>query len=745
MSDPENWACQACGNLGLTDGFDGFFYCLRCNARADDFIETGVADEDFIDKGGDTGGALYLPSYSRRRNTAAIKAEPISQSDPTANSQYLQLFSNSLALDHNNEKTPLRHVKKEELHYDDDVLGPTGPQDFGSSLKVMPSYEDYKMIRIRYVIGLQLMVQFQCEALVREFNVSPLICGLAGTIWMRFLTRTGVFDDDWADQTIRNSEEDYLKKNKTSEEDRPENLTCRTIRAKDFDEPHNNYNQRSVIIWYRSLRKRIPLSCTLAVSFLACHIAREAILPTDIVKWSLEGKVPYLAAFVEIEKRIGPASANCPISPSIMFRPSQALPFQKLESLAATIAQSLGLDLPPVNFYAIASRYLQKFCLPIEKILPHVCRIYEWSMPPDLWLSTNELRLPTRVCVMSILIVAIRIIYNIHGFGEWEKSLSSNGDSPSTSNQGGQLDPVRDFDMDDDAGKACGSPCHDADDLGTNSSRHSSQVQKSELNAAELLHKLEARYNEIADTYEYSKDLPTYLQYCKDVVFAGLEPAFEDHEEKRLIEEFWDFYEKESEPSEDFEERRRSAFNQKRSRDEGLVSHMPRDNKKIKDEEFVSGSSPDGTYHVDESKQGFDGDQNSEPNDQISAETRKNEAIRCMKLDMEENRFYYIPPRVNIKRFDYLHYVRKKDEGAFTYVAHADYYILLRACARAAQVDIRIMHIGVLSLERRLTWLENRTNHCLHLTPPNVSCQFCSNVAPEHTADDPIGLQNLNI
>jgi hypothetical protein len=172
---------------------------------------------------------------------------------------------------------------------------------------------------------------------------------------------------------------------------------------------------------------------------------------------------------------------------------------------------------------------------------------------------------------------------------------------------------------------------------------------------------------------------------------------------------------------------------------------MPRDNKKIKDEEFVSGSSPDGTYHVDESKQGFDGDQNSEPNDQISAETRKNEAIRCMKLDMEENRFYYIPPRVNIKRFDYLHYVRKKDEGAFTYVAHADYYILLRACARAAQVDIRIMHIGVLSLERRLTWLENRTNHCLHLTPPNVSCQFCSNVAPEHTADDPIGLQNLNI
>lgn len=44
---------------------------------------------------------------------------------------------------------------------------------------------------------------------------------------------------------------------------------------------------------------------------------------------------------------------------------------------------------------------------------------------------------------------------------------------------------------------------------------------------------------------EYCKDLPTYLQYCKDVVFAGLEPSFENHEEEKLIEEFWDFYQNE--------------------------------------------------------------------------------------------------------------------------------------------------------------------------------------------------------
>lgn len=40
---------------------------------------------------------------------------------------------------------------------------------------------------------------------------------------------------------------------------------------------------------------------------------------------------------------------------------------------------------------------------------------------------------------------------------------------------------------------------------------------------------------------EYSKDLPTYLQYCKDVVFAGVEPLYKD---PTFIEELWDFYEK---------------------------------------------------------------------------------------------------------------------------------------------------------------------------------------------------------
>ncbi|XP_058766833.1 TATA box-binding protein-associated factor RNA polymerase I subunit B [Vicia villosa] len=117
------------------------------------------------------------------------------------------------------------------------------------------------------------MVELQCEALVKEFKVTPLICGLVGPIWLRFIAKTGVFDEDWANKVLDDSE--------TQKEGEPEDYnTCGKYRS----EPHNMYGQRAVFIWFRSLKNRIPLVSTIVVSYLACHIAREAIMPSDIIK-----------------------------------------------------------------------------------------------------------------------------------------------------------------------------------------------------------------------------------------------------------------------------------------------------------------------------------------------------------------------------------------------------------------------------------------------------------------------------
>jgi len=191
---------------------------------------------------------------------------------------------------------------------------------------------------------------------------------------------------------------------------------------------------------------------------------------------------------------------------------------------------------------------------------------------------------------------------------------------------------------------------------------------------------------------------------------------------------------------------------QKRSRDD--VTRLADKTKKRRDNNPNSSPSTDlETSHANDCSQqstSLDGCSSS-GNDpplvcQKSPDTKKDDAIMRMKSNMEENRFYYIPPRVIVKRLDYLHYVRKKDDGAYTYAAHADYYILLRSCARVAQVDMRVMHAGVLSFEKRLGWLEKRIDHCLNLGPPSSdSCEFCREDVSKDSMDDSIDISKLNL
>lgn len=676
-STAANQTCTVCGTVGLSDGGDGFFYCAECGAQAEDIMDMGLADEDFVaDKGigRDAQAALYSARHSRH---IPVKVEPLSQI-PMSQSFY-ETLSQAIA-------APVEPK---------DHLGPTEPSDFGWDLGNGLSLKDYyNNVRISYVYGLQLMINFQCEALVEKFNVNPSVCGISGSIWLRYLRSTRVFDDGWADEVQLESQSESQGYNKMY-----------TKKTGGKFEPRNNFNQRMVMLWYRALRKTIPLSSSLAITYLSCHIAREPVLPTDIQRWTLEGKLPYLAAFVEIEKTIK-STRECPLSASSMFRPSQAVPLQKLESLAANIAQIVGLTLPPVNFYAIASRYLRQLSLPVEKILPYACCIHDWSMPPGLWLSTCEWRLPTRVCVMSILIVAVRSIYKLNGFGKWEASLSDAVDSSCTDKLVGSLDSP----SDSEANTEAGFNSQDSDEIVNDRS----SIHKLEHEASHILRNLQKRCGDISEELEYSKDLETYLQHCKDVVFGGLMPSFEDFVEEKMIKRFWDFY-----------------FNNKKGSEAREGVHISTKQRgQMENDDFDNLASISRSYEEDneESMRSLDDIDNHAPSNSQGQEdsatsvvTKPSEesremCIRLMKLHMEENRFYYIPPRKHIKRLDYLHYVRKRDDGSLTYAAHADYYILLHACAREAQVDVRIMHQGVMSLEKRLAWIEQRVDGCLRET-----------------------------
>lgn len=176
-----SWICETCGNGELVDGNNGFFYCSLCNSQTQDFKDTGVADEDFYDETGDAQGGLYSARNTRRVNISAVKPEPLSQ-----------------PLDNN----PLSQTNMENDNAAADAMGPTEPEDFG--FDTVEGY--YSEVRLRYVKGVQRMIELQCEALVREFKVNPLICGLSGSIWLRLLAWTRVFQDDWGDRTFDDAE-----------------------------------------------------------------------------------------------------------------------------------------------------------------------------------------------------------------------------------------------------------------------------------------------------------------------------------------------------------------------------------------------------------------------------------------------------------------------------------------------------------------------------------------------------------
>jgi hypothetical protein len=480
---------------------------------------------------------------------------------------------------------------------------------------------------------------------------------------------SGVYHKDWANNAIRDSEH--------QSEDGEVKDAKRLKRHK--AEPRNIDGKRAVTIWFGILKKTMPLSSSLVISFLACHQAGAPVLPTDIVRWAREGKLPYLSCFLDIREQMGERSAACPVKVSIMARPFQVISAQMLEARASVIADTIGLPLPPVNFYGIASNYIKQLSIPEDKILDLARLIQNWSLPPELYLSTNEQKLPSRVCVMSILIVAIRMLYNINGLGVWERSLGfvnpSDGDSETNS---GTAEKATEFDT------------------------------------QELLKNLEAKYHEVAaETLESEKDLVSYLSLGKNEFFAGLEEDSPD-DTYRIVDNLWNGYPKD----EDIE------CLPKRGRD--WDDDVSLNQLSLYDSRFSDGNNPcSSSSRRNESVSiGLDLS-SSEHRESSSPEKLKEIAIKRLITDMGDDLFCYIPPRVKVKRLDYLQYVRKKEDGALIYAAHADYYILLRVCAKVAEIDVRNMHRGVLSFERRLAWIEKRIDQVLHLTRPLMTCKHC--------------------
>ncbi|KAJ4749278.1 TATA box-binding protein-associated factor RNA polymerase I subunit B [Rhynchospora pubera] len=579
--------CIDCGN-NVFELDIGFYYCAECGTRTESTIATDVdLDTVFGD------GALYSQRLHRQA--------PINQ----------------------------------EVHSGDDE-----PRDFGS--RPLPDIQTVaRAMRERYLMGLQVMLQNQCQVLMETYKVSPIICGMAGPIWLSYLATTGVLQEGWAIAVLANCKDLPAKgsKNKSS----TEKVTINKV--------------------YRTLRKSIPIYSTLAISFLSCHLAREPVLPTDIIDWAQEAKLPYLSFFIEMDRYIGTAPAACPLKNRTMFRPTRILGSWQLEDVAGKIAEKIGLHLPPVNFYAVARRWLEELSLPME-ILPRACRVYEWLLPTELWISANGVvGFPTRVVVMSILIITLRMLYDINGYGTWEKSLNGVADKQAQLEEGCEMD----------------------------------SNMSSEFDTRELLRVLEAVHKDIEVKHDYLQDLDTYLKYYRDVISAGMarDPELQVN---RTIKRCWDIYCKNKDTEFDI-------------KPENLnFQHKNIKRKRYNDDATISTCSESSTrLHADtfEIKCPL-------PKCAVDSSLRGERELDRMRFEMEENWFCYLAPVSRRKSKGYISYTRAKD-NFFMYAVHADYYILLRALAKLAKVDMRLLHDSTLELERKLTWIEGKIRTSLNV------------------------------
>ncbi|KAK8970406.1 TATA box-binding protein-associated factor RNA polymerase I subunit B [Platanthera guangdongensis] len=498
--------CVDCGSDDFEGQDDGFFYCSQCGYQSKDVIVSQADGDDVYGREGGV-GALYSSFHSR------LKSQSISSSP---NPKY-----------NNPLKEEIRSQSVSGGFKEDSAACPSVFEDSFLSSQNCGCKDPVELVdamRLRYVRGLQIMLQLQCEALVQKFEVCPLICPTAMSIWLKYVSFSKILDNGWVERV--NEEAKKAVSSCSMEETKLKELeavtgergTLRKIRAKlrRMELDHTKaYYHKAAFISFRSLRKMIPVYTTLAISFLSCHIAREAILPTDIYKWITEAKLPYLSAFIELEKYLG-ASKSLLVSSRLMFRPIRIISASFLEVTAASIARSICLRTPSVNFYAIALRYLNALSLPVAKILPQACRLYEWSLPSELWLSCCISALPTRVYVMSILIVSVRIFGNIHGHGVWERSILDKNNGHKHKGAAQEDDATQPSTTTD-------SPC--------------SQV--SEFCTKELLQVLDTAYHRMSTLYDYSKDLRSFLKHCGDVIFTGLTPSYE---QGKLIERLGNVY-----------------------------------------------------------------------------------------------------------------------------------------------------------------------------------------------------------
>lgn len=209
--------CSVCGAADLSVGGDGFSYCNVCGSQSQfyqdqafDYDDTHVYNARNVRERGIARKESQLATQELQ-NTLATQASQLATEDDLAFFQSSQ-FQSQYQSQFGDDILPFsQSVKHSQI--------PGNPQSDIEDLGLTESEKLAARVRKVYVEGVQMLVQMQCEALVQSFGVTPLVCGILGPVWMKFVRSTCVYEKGWAEEALLVAEAQHEKSDKEDTED----------------------------------------------------------------------------------------------------------------------------------------------------------------------------------------------------------------------------------------------------------------------------------------------------------------------------------------------------------------------------------------------------------------------------------------------------------------------------------------------------------------------------------------------
>ncbi|GAX72935.1 hypothetical protein CEUSTIGMA_g390.t1 [Chlamydomonas eustigma] len=304
-----------------------------------------------------------------------------------------------------------------------------------------------------YVKCLQLLLQAQAEALVHQLGMPAALAPLVRNIWFSYLPLTGFLDIDLDYMMLTRSKvkaaERARRNSVRREEERHASSTASSSTEADGEGQHREDGgaarvEEDLIAGFtgavegrgeegvsnrqllageaihpsritNAFRRKLPLTTTLVICYLACLSLRLPITPTDISRWAIQGHLPLLDLPQRCRELLSSLhSGERP--PVAVITASGAIHPNRLIASAMKLAAVLKHPIPNLNGELLILKCCAELRMPqgIFLVAKELYRMYFLDSPLMNLSAVSKTSSPY-LFVVTIACVALRFGYGIGG------------------------------------------------------------------------------------------------------------------------------------------------------------------------------------------------------------------------------------------------------------------------------------------------------------------------------------------